>query len=72
MSAKLQDTKIDSMFMKLPDETGKGGKSYLVFVISFFRLTRSCCLDVLAATSVLQQKANEIRSLQINWQSYLQ
>lgn len=27
---------------------------------------------VLAATSVLQQKANEIRSLTITWQSYVQ
>merc|ERR1712136_573099 len=28
--------------------------------------------DVLAATSTLQQRANEIRNQSINWQSYLQ
>jgi len=28
--------------------------------------------DVVAATSVLQQKANDIRSQRVNWQSYLQ
>lgn len=28
--------------------------------------------DVMAATSVLQQRANEIRNNSINWQSYLQ
>lgn len=48
----MPDSKIDSMLMKLPDETGKG--------------------DVMAATSVLQQKANEIRNNSVNWQSYLQ
>ncbi|KAK9506152.1 hypothetical protein O3M35_008139 [Rhynocoris fuscipes] len=29
-------------------------------------------IDMLAATSVLQQQASEIRNLRINWQSYLQ
>jgi len=31
-----------------------------------------CALDMLAATSVLQQEATEIRSQRVNWQSYHQ
>jgi hypothetical protein len=31
-----------------------------------------CAIDMLAATSVLQQEATEIRSQRVNWQSYHQ
>lgn len=31
-----------------------------------------CFADMIAATSVLQIRASEVRSSQINWQSYLQ
>jgi V-type H+-transporting ATPase subunit H len=32
----------------------------------------SCAVDMLAATSVLQQQATEIRTQRVNWQSYHQ
>jgi hypothetical protein len=39
---------------------------------SFSYMFLFCAIDMLAATSVLQQEAAEIRSQRVNWQSYHQ
>lgn len=39
---------------------------------SFSYMFLFCAIDMLAATSVLQQEATEIRSQRVNWQSYHQ
>lgn len=42
------------------------------FVLNIYNVDLCDFADMLAATSVLQQQAADIRNQRINWQSYLQ
>ena len=45
---------------------------FLKWISTNIRYLVASMVDVMAATSVLQQRANEIRNHSVNWQSYLQ